>query len=345
MTTHSPTPRQQAWINRLRPILPELFPHLRGVLDIQAGGYPDISTGVHLYSFIILADGAPQTAIQVNVPQGRRAAKITTEYRALQLLSHEFKNQPHLNVPVVLKEWHDPPALILTKVMGDLLAKRMKDCRSWGNDVGCQLNLRFMREAGRWLATLHQMTVPKWTHPLPTIEERIEKYISRLKPFDLQPFTEKKLRESIFSIKRQEQTLTPLHGDYTPFNILCQTPPDITVSGTDMMAKGHPADDIGQFLASLSALDRWQLFGGTFTYPAKVIEQARINFLDGYEKISTLPNEGVIQSYTALHLLQRWADLVNEQNKTNIAGLRHLIIRRTNQYFTQAIFSTVVNMA
>ncbi|RUA15519.1 MAG: hypothetical protein DSY55_06090, partial [Clostridia bacterium] len=134
MTPHSHTPRQQAWINRLRPILPELFPDLHGFLDIQADGYPDIGTGVYWYSFIILADGAPQAAIQIKVPQGRLATKATTEYRALRLLLHEFKNQPHLHVPVALREWPDPPALILAKVMGDPLGQRMRDCRSWGND-------------------------------------------------------------------------------------------------------------------------------------------------------------------------------------------------------------------
>jgi len=339
MSPHAATPRQQAWMNRLRPILPELFPHLHGNLDIRADGYPDTRTGVHLYAFIILADGSPQATIQVKVPQGRRATKVTSEYRALRLLSLTFKDQPHLNVPLALEEWQDPPALILAKVTGDSLAQRMKDCRSWGNDVGCQLNLRFIHQAGHWLATFHQMDTPKWALPAPSIDERIKRNISRLKPFDLQLYTEKKLRESLLATKTQEHTLLPLHGNYTPHNILCHISPDITVSGTDMMLKGHPADDIGHFLASLYMLDQWQLFGGTFTYPATVIEQARISFLEGYTKIHTLPDETTLQAYTALHLLQRWADLVSKQNKTNIAGLRHLIIRRTNQYFAQAIFS------
>ena len=337
MSPHAATPRQQAWMNQLRPILPELFPHLHRNLDIRADGYPDTRTGVHLYAFTILADGSPQATIQVKVPQGRRATKVTSEYRALRLLSRTFKDLPHLNVPLALKEWQDPPALILVKVTGDSLAQRMEDCRSWGNDVGCQLNLRFIHQAGRWLASLHQMDTPEWAIPAPSIGERIERNISRLKPFDLQPYTEKKLAESLLTIKIQEHTLLPLHGDYTPRNILCQIPPNITVSGTDMMSKGHPADDIGHFLASLYMLDQWQLFGGSFVYPATTIEQARIDFLEGYKKIRTLPDKTILQAYTSLHLLQRWADLVNEQNKTNIAGLRHLIIRRTNQYFIQRI--------
>ncbi len=332
------TPRQKAWLSRLRPGLPSLFPHEERHLDLRVAGPPDLRTYSRIYPFSVLADGLPIADILVKVPHGRKAADAPLAFQAGRLLEQHFANEPHLNVPRMLGKWDDPPALIMVKAEGDPLFERMKECRNWAIETGCQLAQHFVERSGKWLALLHQMPAPSWSQFPPDPQEKMETLLTQLRPFGIDPVEERRVREQVRALSGDDRgEKAPLHGDFTLRNILCQSPQDITVLDTDLAFCGDPALDIGWFIAALHAIDKWQIFGGEMTYTAAVIRQTEAKFLSGYESVRPLPPRERITAYTSLRLLERWWEFVQRQQSRNIAGLRMLVIRRINQHFARAI--------
>lgn len=332
------TPRQKAWVTRLRPELYRFFPSETGHLDIRVAGPPDLRTYSRLYPFTVLADGLPLTDILVKVPHGRKATDVSLAYQAARLLEQRFADDPHLHVPRTLGKWEDPPALIMEKATGEPLFVRMKECRNWAIETGCQLAQHFVERAGQWLALLHEMPAPSWSQPAPDPLEKMESLLEQLRPFGIEAIEEKRIRDQIRVLADVDTPASvPLHGDYTLRNILCQSPQDIFVLDTELALSGHPALDIGWFLASLHVIDKWQIFGGEMTYTAAVIAQTRGKFLHGYESLRPLPSQEGLRAYTGLRLLERWLEFVNREQTRNIAGLRSLVIRRINQHFVRAI--------
>jgi len=332
------TPRQKAWITRLRPELHRFFPHESGHLDIRIAGPPDLRTYSRLYPFTILADGLPLTDILVKVPHGRKAADVTRSFQAYQLLTRRFAEQPYLSVPEPLGCWDDPPALIMSRETGEALHIRLQDCRNWAIETGCQLAQHFVERSGQWLALLHETPAPDWSQPAPEPLAKMEALLTRLRPFGIDPVEEKRIREQISVLGAVETPgSSPLHGDYTLRNILCQTPQSIVVLDTELALRGDPALDLGWFIAAVRFIDKWQLFAGEMAYTAAVVRQTEEKFLHGYESVRPLPPPERIQAYAGLRLLERWAEYVDYQQTRNIAGLRSLVIRRVNQHFVRAI--------
>jgi len=332
------TPRQKAWMTRLRPELHRYFPDEGKHLDLRVAGPPDLRTYSRLYSFTILADGLPIRNILIKVPQGRKSADVGGAYRAYRFLAARFASEPHLTIPRVLGQWDNPPALIMEKVEGELLSLRLKDCRNWANETGCQLAQNFVTLAARWLATLHEMQLPSWSQPPPDPAAKMETLLARLQPYGIDPLEEKRIREQISILFTTERAdVVPLHGDYTLRNILCQQSQSITVLDTELALRGDPALDIGWFIAAMRFIDKWQLFLGEMAYTAAVVRQTEEAFLRGYQAVRPLPPPEVIRAYTGLRLLERWAEFVDYQHSRNIEGLRSLVIRRTNQHFVRAI--------
>jgi len=332
------TPRQKAWITRLRPELHRFFPDEERHLDIRTAGPPDLRTNSRLYTFTVLADGLPLTDILVKVPHGRKATDVDRAFRAAHLLEQLFADEPHLAVPRMLGRWEEPPALIMEKVAGEPLFLRLKDCRNWAIETRCQLAQHFVERSGQWLALLHEATAPAWAQPASDPIEKMEMLLAKLRVYGLDPLEEKRIREQISVLATRERPETvPLHGDYTLRNILCQSPQDITVLDTELAQSGDPALDIGWFIAAVRFIDKWHLFAGEMAYTTAVIRQTEEKFLRGYESIRTAPPAEVIRAYTALRLLERWLEYVEHQQSRNIAGLRNLVIRRVNQHFVRAI--------
>ena len=332
------TPRQKAWITRLRPELHRFFPSEAGHLDIRVAGPPDLHTYSRLYPFTVLADGLPLTNILIKVPHGRKATDVPRAYQAARLLEQRFADDPHLHVPRTLGMWEDPPALIMEKVTGEPLFVRMKDCRNWAIETGCQLTQHFIERAGQWLALLHESPVPSWSQPAPDPVEKMAGLLERLRPFGIDPLEEKRIREQV----RILETLpspdpVPLHGDFTLRNILCQPPQSIAVLDTELALRGDAALDIGWFIAAVRFIDKWQVFAGEMAYTAAVVRQTEEKFLHGYESIRPLPSPEALRAYTVLRLLERWLEFVDREQTRNIAGLRSLVIRRVNQHFVRAI--------
>ena len=332
------TPRQKAWIARLRPELHRFFPGEDRHLDLRAAGPPHLHTNSRIFPFTVLADGLPIADILVKVPHGRKATDVDAAFRAAQLLEGRFANEPHLNGPRVLGTWDDPQALIMERAVGEPLFLRMKDCRNWAIETGCQLAQHFVEQAGRWLALLHETPAPSWSQAAPDPIEKMEKLLTKLHTIGVDPLEERGIREqiSILGVADSEE-IVPLHGDYTLRNILCQLPHDITVLDTELVLRGNPALDIGWFLAAMRFIDKWQLFAGEMAYTSAVVRQAEHTFLKGYQSVRPLPPPEVIRAYTGLRLLERWLEYVDHQQTRNIAGLRSLIIRRLNQHFVRAI--------
>ncbi len=335
--TKAATPRQKAWISRLRPELHRFFPDEERHLDIRVAGPPDIRTYSRIYPFTILADGLPLTDILVKAPHGRKAADVDRAFRAGRLLMQRFAAEPHLNVPRMLGFWQDPPALIMEKAPGDPLFLRLKDCRNWAIETGCQLAQHFVERAGQWLALLHETPAPDWARPAPDPIEKMETLLPKLSVHGLDPVEEKRLREQIGVLgAAQRPDAIPLHGDYTLRNILCQSPQKITVLDTELATHGDPALDVGWFIAAVRFIDKWHLFAGEMAYTAAVVRQTEEKFLRGYESIRALPPAENIRAYASLRLLERWVEYAEYQQSRNIAGLRSLIIRRVNQHFVRA---------
>ena len=332
------TPRQKAWIGRLRPELHRFFPDEERHLDIRVAGPPELHANSRIYPFTLLADGLPVTDILVKVPQGREASDVARTFRANQLMTRHFSSEPHLHVPEMLGKWEDPPALIMKKAMGDPMEIRIRECRNWAIETGCQLAQHFVERAGQWLGTLHNMPVPDWSHPRVSPIEEANALLDRLRAFDIDPLEEKRIRDQISILAHTAPGVTtPLHGDYTILNVLCQSPQDITVLGTDLATSGDPAMDIGWFLASLHNIDKWQIYAGEMAYTTAVIKQTAAKFKTGYQSIRELPEEEVIQAWKTLKLLKLWLAAVEQQRSRNIAGLRTFVIRRINQHFVRAM--------
>ncbi len=334
----SATPRQKAWIARLRPELQRFFPSETRHLDIRVAGPPDLHTYSRLYPFTVLADGLPLTDILVKVPHGRKAMDVTRGFRAYQLLAHRFADAPYLGAPAVLGRWDDPPALIMEQAAGEALYIRLRDCRNWAIETGCQLAQNFVARAGQWLATLHAGPAPDWSQPAPDPLDVMEDLLLRLRPYGIDPLEEKRIREQIRVLaSHPAPDPVPLHGDFTLRNILCQSPQSVVVLDTELALRGDPGLDIGWFIAALRVIDKWQIFGGEMTYTAAMVRQTEEKFLHGYASVRPAPSPQVIRAWTALRLLARWAEFVEYQQTRNIAGLRNLVIRRVNQHFVRAI--------
>jgi len=333
------TPQQKAWITRLRPELPRFFPHEARHLDLRPSGPPQLHSHSRIFPFSILADGLPITEIMVKVPQGRQGVDVQIAGQALRLLEQIFAEEPHLHVPRALGQWQDPPALIMSKANGDPLVLRLKDCRNWAIETGCQLAQHFVEQAGRWLALLHQAPAPTWAQPAPTPVQELEELLARLTPLGIDPLDEKRIRQQLAVLENEkpEEYTSPLHGEYALRNIFCQTPHDITVLDTTLSWYGNPARDIGAFLAAVRFIDKWHLFGGEMAYTSAVIRQTEQKFLAGYKNVRPLPPAEQINAYAGLQLLKYWLEYAHQQQTRNIAGLRTLIMRRINQHFVRAI--------
>ena len=334
----NPTPLQKAWLARLRPELPRYFPHARGSLDLRIAGPPDLRAHSRLFPFTVLADGLPLAEILVKVPQGRKAADVNRAFRAYRLLNQHLADDPHLAAPRALGVWADPPALIMEKADGEALFVRMKECRNWAIETGCQLAQNFVKQAGRWLARLHQLPPPDWASPALPVMERLDGWLHRLREFGLDPVEEKRIRDQTRILAAPpEAPPLPLHGDFTLRNVLCRLPQDVTVLDTELAHVGDPAVDIGWFLAALHVIDKWQILGGEMVYTRAVIQRTGEAFLQGYASVRPLPPREVIRAYEAARLTERWLEFVERERQRNIAGLRALIIRRINQHFARAV--------
>ncbi len=332
------TPRQKAWLARLRPRLPDLVSSAQGYLDLRPAGPPLRRTYSVLYPFTVLEDGRPYMDILVKVPQGRKAADVHRTFRAYQWLHGRWPQAPAMQVPVPLATWEDPPALIMRRAPGDPLVQRLQDCRSWRGDVGCQLALHFVEQAGRWLALLHQTPPPSWsqlaTDPLASRED----WLRRLRTLGLDPLEERQIRQLIQPLSPlAASSPVPLHGDYTLRNILCHPPHQVTVLDTELAWQGDPAQDIGSFLAALHFIDKWQILGGEAVYPHTTIRRAEEAFLQGYASIRVLPDPSQIRGWMTWRLLERWLEFVEREHHRGVAGWRTLTIRRINQHFTRTI--------
>ncbi len=333
-----PTPQQKAWITRLRPALPQFFPEATGALDLRPSGPPDLRSYSRLFPFTILLDGLPYAEIIVKVPQGRKATDVHRAFRAYKLLGQALASEPDLHIAEALGVWDDPPALIMRRAPGEPLYIRMKECRNWAIDTGCQLAQHFVKQAGRWLGHLHSLTPPAWAEPAPDPMERMTLLLNRLRPHGIDPYEEKIIRDQIQTLaNRPIAEPVPLHGDFTLRNILCHLPQHVTLLDTELALQGDPAQDIGWFLAALHIIDKWQILGGEFVYTRAVIRQTATQFLQGYESVRPLPPPATIRAYTALRLLERWVDFVEREQNQNIAGFRILIIRRINQHFMRSM--------
>jgi len=320
-------------------MLSSYFPDENRHLDLRVAGPPRLHTYSRIYPFTILADGLPLTTILVKAPHGRKAADVQMAWRALRYLQPVFNDEAHLGIPRALGVWQDPPALIMEQAEGEALHQRMKECRNWGIETGCQLAQNFVEQAGRWLALLHENRPPVWAQAAPAPQETVEALLARLHPFDIGALTETRIREQLSHLPQQETEMTPLHGDYTLRNILCQPPQKIVVLDTELALYGPAAWDIGWFLAALHFIDKWQLFGQEMAYTRTVIRQTEEKFLHGYQRVRPLPTPEALRAYTSLRLLQRWVELAEHQQSRNIAGMRQLVIRLINHHFSRAILA------
>ncbi len=333
-----PTPQQKAWITRLRPALPQFFPEATGALDLRPSGPPDLRSYSRLFPFTILLDGLPHAEIIVKVPRGRKAGDVNRTFRAYKLLANAFASEPHLHAPEALGVWEDPPALIMRRAPGEPLYMRLKECRNWSIETGCQLAQHFVTQAGRWLGRLHSLEPPPWADPAPDPLEQMPHLLARLRPHGIDPYEEKRIREQIQTLShRSLDNPTPLHGDFTLRNVLCHLPQHVTLLDTELAHQGDPAQDIGWFLAALHMIDKWQILGGDMVYTRAVIRQTSALFLQGYASIRPLPPANAIRAYASLRLLERWGDFVEREQSRNIAGFRILIIRRINQHFIRSL--------
>ncbi len=325
---------------RLRPELPRYFPNAAGHLDLRVSGPPELRTYSRLFPFTVLADGLPLADILVKTPHGRKAADVNLTFRAYRLLNQHFADEPNLATPEALAVWENPPALIMKKAGGEALFLRMKECRNWAIETGCQLAQNFVKQAGRWLAHLHQLPPPEWSRPAPHPLTQLDDWLNRLRMADIDPLEEKRIRDqarALIALPTAEPI--PLHGDFTLRNVLCQPPQAITVLDTELVLRGHPAADIGWFLAALHVIDKWQILGGEMVYTQAVIRQTGEAFLRGYESVGPLPPQETIRAFTVLRLTERWLEFVEREKQRNIAGWRVLVIRRINQHFARAITS------
>lgn len=336
----SATPRQKSWLARLRPALSHYFPHEQGYLDLRVSGPPQLHTNSRIYPFTLLVDGLARQELLVKAPHGRKAADVPQAWQAARYLHRIFAEETHLGVPQTLGMWEDPAALIMLKAAGEALHLRIKECRNWGIETGCQLAQNFVEQAGRWLALLHEHRPPIWAQAASEPRQKMETMLSRLRPFDIGPLAEKRIREQLGILSTMPAPEpVPLHGDYTLRNILCQLPQSIVVLDTELTTYGNPALDIGWFLAALHFIDKWQLFGNEMTYTTAVIRQTEEKFLHGYQTVRPLPPPEQIRAYTSLRLLERWAELAEHQQSRSLVGMRQLAIRLINHHFSRAILS------
>ena len=334
----SPTPLQKAWLARLRPELPRYFPDARGHLDLRIAGPPELRTNSRLFPFTLLEDGLPRAEILVKAPQGRKAANVRLAFEAYRLLNRRLADDPDLAAPEALDAWEDPPALIMIRAEGDPLYLRLRDCRNWAGEAGCQLAQNFVRLAGRWLARLHDTRPPDWSRPAPAPLARLDDWLNTLRAHGIDPLEEKRIRDRTRILADAPPSgAAPLHGDFTLRNVLCRLPQHITVLDTELAQHGDPAADIGWFLAALHAIDKWQIVGGEMVYTRAVIRQTENAFLQGYESVRPLPPKEIIRAYTTLRLTERWAEFVEREKQRDIAGLRTFVIRRINQHFVRAM--------
>ncbi len=160
-----------------------------------------------------------------------------------------------------------------------------------------------VREAARWLATLH--SAPHRLGPREGVDHGLPKLAQRLTAATayrptLGPALEDAARElhRRLPVDRKDRGLVQTHGRYHPEHVFL-TPEDVTVVDLDRAAVSHPAKDIGEFLHRL----RWK--AGRIRAEGEVAERWTRTFLREYVEQSSTGLRGLSYywSYSVLSTL------------------------------------------
>ncbi len=132
-------------------------------------------------------------------------------------------------------------------------------------------------DCARWLATLHQCTVP--ASPAQIDQDAVSRWVTELA--EVQPAEGDRLDRIGTAILRELHNsvpdTVPSHGDFHPYNVFIAGTQRITAIDMDKFAAREPEADIGWFLMQTSAFGFFHI--GNFD----LTEQARRSFVQCYE--------------------------------------------------------------
>ncbi len=328
----------ETWSAVLTPRLPELLPEYAGQqMVLRPVGGPRTFTYSRLLVFEVVAGGQTLTRLALKEPFGSLAADPAAEFAALQTLHRHF-TQPGLRVPRPLLALDSPPCLLMEAISGMPLQQLLAACRRPVNGKRLQAALACAARAGGWLALLHRLPPPAGAQPAPTIAARVEESTTLLAGLGMAASSLMSIRNALLE-REAEQGPTPvviLHGDYTPRNVFGTPEGGVVVFDTALSQTGSAAYDLGWFLAGLAFLDRWQMLFGGRVYDHRALTDARQAFLAGYQHLgpptpSTSPE--TLSLYTAVRLLQRWAQYAGHLHRTQPLAARVLLPSRVHPYF------------
>jgi hypothetical protein len=124
-----------------------------------------------------------------------------------------------------------------------------------------------------------------------------------------------RLATDLYNTKRNSQSLVSLHGDVHPKNALMAAD-SVTLIDLDQSSFGPAASDLGSFLAWL----KYQQIIGLIT--AARASVLRDSFLQGYSRITRLPDDPSLRWHTAAALLSE--RVLRSVNRIRTDGLFHL---------------------
>lgn len=194
--------------------------------------------------------------------------------------------------------------------------------------------------AGQWLSRLHRLIPPAYAQPLPSLADRVDAACTRLGETGISAAQIRNARAALPSLAGMDSPPhVILHGDYTLRNIIADPNGGVTVFDTSLAHTGPAAHDIGWFLAALAFIDRWQMLSRQWLYVRSALDFAHAAFVVGYKNAQIPIDAGQIAAFTAVRLLERWAEYAAHLRRTQPSVAIFALPVVANPYFRQQLIA------
>ena len=268
----------------------------------------------------ILKDKSASGRVQDSKIRPSDSAEL--EYAGLFAIYNQFKQVEIKGLMAIrpLALFPDINGLALEYLPGKNLLAMMQAAGKW--PVGGQKNFQYVEEigykSGQLLASVHKIEKEdcpnQQSFSYEAFDELVQEKIEQLCGLDASieghptlTKTQNSLREK-FLDSNEMLTVSFLHGDYYPLNIVHLENGQIFTIDTTLHQQGPVEQDIAKFLSGVEITKRKLLLGLT-TSPNIVSEKVNQAFLNGYRSIGKI-NDSVLRAFQFVALLQRWIEIL-----------------------------------
>lgn len=247
---------------------------------------------------------------------------LMLEYQALSLLYERLGGNRIEGVTAVraLTYLTDANALILEHMPGrDLLAQLLSAGRPWAKQSVVQVTAKAANRGGRLLGLIH--CIERGQYPRRDAFNS-KKYYRRLHEKTetlLGMVSEVTVRERLLPVKqavsklaldvREDVTITNLHGDLNPDNLVQLPDGRVYTIDTTLHQPGCVEEDLAVLLVGIDMLKQ-KLLAGALAIRSSNLDVVKQSFLDGYSVHAQFSSR-ILLLYEVLALVQRWIEVLD----------------------------------